>query len=268
MNRTRGRAGEIAAHPGPIIEPAGAERRAQITGSDVGDGDDLGGGLLHEHHVVRADHLVERIRHVHVAAFDGEIATERFEARVGQISVFDSGGAAARKRSRRCATEAVGRAAEFVNQRVIPIAHESAEHPDARAPYVHAGIQMLRRRSGRVAKGGDGVGGVPVTAVIEMHAAGQGDAIESVGRADRGAVAGGHLGDRGRRRDGGFGLRRHIGRVGLLRRRRGVHFGFELLELAPQRFDLRLQLFDLLGTHRLRIGRTRREDRRHARGSC
>ena len=76
------------------------------------------------------------------------------------------------------------------------------------------------------------------------------------------------LDDGGRRGDRDLGRPdRNVRSVGLLRRRRGVDLAFELLELALQNLNLRLQLIDLIGADRLRIGRTGREDCRQARGA-
>ena len=92
-------------------------------------------------------------------------ATERLDAGVAQIGVLDAGHRSAREKSDRRAAgarccagasgagKAVRRAAEIVDQRVIPVAEEFSDHADARAAEVFAVVEFLRigrRRIGMV----------------------------------------------------------------------------------------------------------------------
>ena len=115
--------------------------------------------------------------------FDREIAAERLEAGVAEIGVLDARQGATRKESDGGAADAGGAgksvrsAAEVVDQSVIPVAHEFADHADARAADVDPVIEALRN-------GRRGVGVIVVTAAVEMHAAGDGNAILIVRGAD------------------------------------------------------------------------------------
>ncbi len=46
---------------------------------------------LHEQDIVRARSLAQRIRQLHVAAYDGERAAERLKTSIAQIGVFNPG---------------------------------------------------------------------------------------------------------------------------------------------------------------------------------
>src|SRR5258705_12131877 len=95
------------------------------------------------------------------------------------MGVLDPGQAAAGKNSDACsangwwaeasaktsgAGKAIRRTAEVVDQRVIPVFHEFAEHPDPRAAQIDAVIEALRNSCRRV-------GMIIVTTAIEMDAA-------------------------------------------------------------------------------------------------
>src|SRR5262249_41233455 len=150
-----------------------ASRRAEITGSDV-DSDVGGHRALHEQNVVGARGLIKRPRQVHDAAFDRQIAAERLEALVADVSVLNSRRSAARKRSGRSTTEASGRAAEVVDQGIVEVAGEFAGDADTRGAEILPGIEPLRRRRGRVRI-------VVVTADIPLDAARDGNAVLTVG---------------------------------------------------------------------------------------
>src|SRR5260370_38832737 len=105
---------------------------------------------------------MEGVGQVEDAAFDRHLAAEGPEAGVAQIGVLDAAGAASGKRSGSRAAEAVGGAAEVVDQRVIPVAEELADNADARAAEVLAVVEPLRGGSCRV-------GTVIVAADIPVH---------------------------------------------------------------------------------------------------
>jgi hypothetical protein len=79
-------------------------------------------GALDEHDVVRAGRLVEGERHVEIAEIESDVGAQTTIADVG---VVDPGG--------RCR---VGGVAEIIDEGVVPIVEELAEHADAGAPCV------------------------------------------------------------------------------------------------------------------------------------
>ena len=199
--------------------------------------------------------------------------------------MLEARGAAARQRARRQPAKSIRRVAEIVGEVVIPVAHELAEHPDARAPHIDAVVQLLRHGRGcnGDAGGGDAAAGgrtIIIAADVEMQRPGQGDAVQLIGRADRGPVQllGVHGGDRdsagGDRRICG-GRSRRVGGIGAIesRRRCGLcaargrlgrlflrldELALHLLHLVLQLLHLALDAVDLIQVEcrRLGVGRT------------
>jgi hypothetical protein len=93
----------------------------------------------------------------------------------------------------RSAGKPVRRTAEVVDKGVIPVAHEFADHPDTSATNVDAVIETLRNGCSRV-------GVIVVTATVEVHPAGNRNAILIIRCADRWPVVR-HLHDRVKRRN-------------------------------------------------------------------
>ncbi len=130
---------------------------------------------------------------------------ERLEAGVAEIGGFNAGQRSARKKSdgraagAGGAAEAVRRTAEIVDQRVVPIAQEFAGHADTRAAGVDSIIEALGNRR-------SGVRTIVVSAGIQMHAARNRNAVQSVGGTNRRTVVR-HFRDR-------IGRRETLGRMG------------------------------------------------------
>ena len=198
----------IGSGPEPVVVPARAGGGAEVAGCNVG-GNVSSGGTLHEREVVRTRRLVQRVGQIHDAPFNRKLAAERLEAGVAEVGVFDARHAATRKKSDGGAADAgravkpVRGAAEVVNEGVIPVAQKFADHPDARATDIDTIIEALRRGRRRI-------GPIVVAADIEVHPAGDGNAIEIVSGTNGRPVARhrhDYVGQRNRRldRDGGIG---------------------------------------------------------------
>jgi len=167
------------------------------------------------------------------------------------------GSGAAWQRPACCSAEAVGGAAEVVDQKIVPVAHEGSDDADACAPCIDAVVEVLR--NGRCC-----IGAVRIAAGVKMKTTGQRYAVEAVRGADRRPVVRRHLDDCGRRWLRHFGYWRgcRIGLFGgffscflrgLLCR---IDLAFETTKLPLQCFDLRLELVDLVGRNALRAGRS------------
>src|ERR1700722_6187045 len=182
MNGGPGGSCRISPYPEPVVVPACADSGTDVPGCNI-DGDDLRGGAFHEQDVVRAHRFIDRIGQIHVPSFDRKVATEGFEAGVTEVGVLDPGQAAAwkepdgRAAGAGGAGKAVRRPAEIVDESIIPVTQEFADHADPRATRVEAVIQILWR-------GRRGIGPVIVAADIEMQPAGDRNAILIVRRAD------------------------------------------------------------------------------------
>src|SRR5258708_33797967 len=109
------------------------------------------------------------------------------------MGVLDTGQRAAGKKSDACsangwwaeasakasgAGKAIRRTAEVVDQRVVPVFQEFADHPDTRAAQIDAVIEALRNGCRRV-------GMIVVTTAIEMEAASNRNAIPIFRSAER-----------------------------------------------------------------------------------
>jgi hypothetical protein len=173
---------------------------------------------------------------------------------VAQIGVLDSRCSATGQESDRRAggaagaTEAIRTPAEVVDQGVVPVAEELADDPDPGAAGIDPVVELLRH-------GRRTVGMVVVAAGVEVHAAGDRDAILFVDGADRRPVVG-HVDDRIGRRGGnldrcgslGVGdagsLGIGVGRLGVSAcRRRGIgsRLLLQLVELLLHQAQLLLQ---------------------------
>src|SRR5216684_702911 len=222
MSGARSRPCDISAGPGAIRVPAHAEGRAGV-GRGEPSGDYVGRGPLDEHDVVRARRLVEREGNVEVA----EVDRKRAEAVVADEGVLDVGAA----RAGDGVDIAVRGAAEVEDEGIVPIAHELAEHAEARAPRIDAaGQAVLAGRCLRV--------DAQIVRDVEMQAAGEFDRVLPVGARDARPVGRRHRdpGPARGRRSGGWGGRRWRAPCLL------VHLVLQLLQLPLELLYLLLEL--------------------------